>query len=515
MSIYDKLFSWQKNIVDSIDKNSYGLFLDMGCGKTPMSLALAEKNLCNNILVITTNSKALEDETVKGSWLQWNRNSNFTYEYSVKNKTNFKESQNNFYITNYQSLFKRNKTKKSSIELNNNIELFIKLSKDKNVAIIIDESHKMKDISSMQTKSINLIKKKLIKVTNNLYCYLLTGTPFTTGYIDLYSQLKFLGYEEIKQKFIDDFCIRGNIPGLLGWQQPIVGYKNIDKLYEVVHQYAITLKSDVVQKLPEQIFIEHRLPLSDDFSFISSEKIEGKKIYEKIKKEYNLELEEYNTENKINNPFYRDIDFNPLSSSSLGRWFADTTGVFWLRCRELSIGFNGNSKESKWFDLSRMNEIENFLKENEDNYVIFYNYTPELIMLYDICDRLGYNIDIYSGEIKSLYFYEKHCLLNKREKFNNRKNVILSNFASGSEGKNWQEYSKCIITSLPLYKDYAQAIKRIHRTGQNETTFYHIFYQNNWLDKQMFKALKEQNNYSLKLFESDLTRIDELIKEEK
>ena len=49
--------------------------------------------------------------------------------------------------------------------------------------------------------------------------------------------------------------------------------------------------------------------------------------------------------------------------------------------------------------------VREFLEEHENNYIIFYNYTPELLELYKICEELGYNIDVYSGEIKSLNFY--------------------------------------------------------------------------------------------------------------
>ena len=72
MSIYEKLFDWQKEIVQDLkDKNSYGLFLDMGLGKTPISLALAEVNDCEKVLVVSLNAKALEDKDVKGSFCWW------------------------------------------------------------------------------------------------------------------------------------------------------------------------------------------------------------------------------------------------------------------------------------------------------------------------------------------------------------------------------------------------------------------------------------------------------------
>ena len=130
--------------------------------------------------------------------------------------------------------------------MKNNIKKFIDSCVGHNVAIIVDESHKMKNLQSLQTGAIFLIKRLLMITANKVYTYLLTGTPFTTGYIDLYTQLKMLGNEETKTSFVDRFCVRGNLPGLLGWQQPIVGYKNLDELYRLIHKYAITIKSEAV-----------------------------------------------------------------------------------------------------------------------------------------------------------------------------------------------------------------------------------------------------------------------------
>ena len=85
-------------------------------------------------------------------------------------------------------------------------------------------------LQSKQTKAIYKIMQTLSLKHATTKLYLLTGTPFTQGFIDLYSQLKILGWDGNKELFVDAFCIRGQIPGLLGWQQPIIAYKNVDKL---------------------------------------------------------------------------------------------------------------------------------------------------------------------------------------------------------------------------------------------------------------------------------------------
>lgn len=511
MSLYEKLFDYQQRIVDKfLGQQSLGLFLDMGLGKTILSLALAEQNKCTKVLIITINAKAIEPVEIRDSWLGWASQSSIPYKTHNKySKDSFSFYQNDLLILNYESLFVRKKAdKRTGVTLRESIYDFIDTCTNHNVAIIVDESHKMKNLQSIQTKAIFQIKRYLQLKSAKVFTYLLTGTPFTTGYVDLYSQLKMLGYNDNKQTFVDNFCVKGNLPGLLGWQQPIVGYKNIDELYNLVHKYAITIKSEDVIKLPEQVFINHTTECSKEFELYTNEKIEGHKILNEMRfrneSVSNEQLELYDTDHKRNNPYFRNIAWPDLS------WLAETNGTFWLRARQISIGFQGNSEDSKFYNYNRMNEIKRFLEQNTDNYVIFYNYTPELIELFNMCDELGYNVDVYCGEIKSLENYQRYVNLSESEKLVTKGNVIIANFASGSTGLNWQQYSKVIIASTPLYKDYAQAIKRVHRPGQKNTVFYHVFYERNWLDYSMRKALEEAQDYNKEMFEADLKRIQEL-----
>lgn len=516
MSIYNKLYPFQRNIVDTFkQRKSFGLFLDCGLGKTPTSLALAEVNGCSKVLVVTINGKALEPVTEPGSWLDWASKSSFNYDFLNKHSEldAFILTQHlpQLFIINYEGLFKHGKrsTRSAGVVLNDNVVTFLKSCKKQNVAVIIDESHKVKNLQSSQTKAINQIVSRLETWANSVHLYLCTGTPFTKGYIDLYSQLKLLGYPETKGTFVDDFCIRGRVPGLLEWQQPIVGYKNVDALFRLVHKYAITIRSEDVADLPDKIFVNISQPVSDAFDMFTRERKKGIDILSFAKthkiKLNSIDMKRYNTESLCSNPFFRNIDYPNLD------FFAETSGTAWLRARQLSTGFIGNASKAIWYDRARLNALEKFLSENEDNYLLFYNYTPELIEIFDICERLGYNIDVYCGEIKSLTFYDRYTSQDAATRLTNTKNIIIANFASGSTGLNWQEYNKCILFSTPVFKDYAQGHKRVHRLGQKaDRVLYYCFYQRNWLDVNMRKALDGSIEYNEDLFQADLDRINSL-----
>ena len=404
-------------------------------------------------------------------------------------------------LINYESLWSRTTDKAKGVQLRKEVIKFVDSACYQNIAIIIDESHKIKDLSSKQTKAIQKLKAYCKLRGSKTYLYLLTGTPFTQGFIDLYSQLNLLGSALTKQQFKDNFCIMDQIPGLLSWQQPIKAYRNIDKLYNLVHQFAITIQSEDVQDLPEKIFTFIKTRQSREFELLTQEKYPCGLINEELAKRNLPLIEDEKDKKRINNPFYRNMEYpNNI-------WLAETVGTLWLRARQISIGFQGNSEECKFYNRERFDKLKEFLEEHEDNYIIFYNYTPEMTTIYDIAEQLGYNIDVYAGDIKSTYYYDTYAKQTEEERFNNRKNILLANFQAGSTGKNWQLYNKCIVFSLPTYGNWEQGLKRIHRTGQKVDCFYYVFYQTNWLDIGMRKALEEKTEYNEDMFADDFKRV--------
>lgn len=525
--IYKELFDWQQEIIDRFeDRKAFGLFLDMGLGKTPLSLAFAEAHNSNKIIIVSKNKKVLETVDTKWSFAWWltkanikyniyNKNYNFRGEGVKKRQITLSPESNDVLLINYEGLYKFGAGKKSekkkgikSSILSDIVSDFVASCRNETVTVILDESHKVKEPTSLQTMAVCEIKQLLEKQKNNVYMYLLTGTPFTKGYIDLFSQLKLLGWEKSKTFFYDQFCIRAQVYSLYAWQQPIASYKNVDQLYRVIHRFAITIKSEEVVDLPEQIFVNHDMPDSLDLIMFSLEKMKKEDI-ESYARDKGIELPydlgEAPRGGRVNNPFYRNIAFPDP------KWTAETSAIFYLRARQLSIGFQGNDEEYFWYDKSRLNALKELLEEHPDNYVLFYNFEPEFYEIFNLCDELGYNVDVWNGNIKSEYFYQRYLNMTPGERLTESKNIILANTVSGAEGGNWQGYNKCILFSVPLFGAYAQAIKRIHRIGaEGSSVIYHTFFGKNWLDTKMLEALKQSKEYDLNLFKSDLKRIQEI-----
>lgn len=478
--LYEKLFDWQRKIVERYeDRENLGLFLDMGLGKTPLALGFAELHNCTKIMIITLNGKVNEKQSVSGSWRDWISQMKFEYQILGKKKNVLSTEDPQVLVVNYEHLFNRGDARKKSL-LRQSVVEFINSCKGHNTALIVDESHKLKNHSSLQTKSIKAIQKKLEGKANKTFSYLLTGTPFTKGYMDLLTQLQVLGAPLSIGDFRANFCNVAQFPFLEMWEQPIIGYKNTDKLYEIIHHYAITLKSEEVITLPEQIFNQRVLPISKQFELLTKIKIKG-------------EI----------NPYYRNISY-PEKTFDCND-YENPDSLLWLRARQMSIGFQGNGEHYVWYDRSRLDLLKKILTDHEDNYILFYNYTPEMFEIFKICEELGYNIDIYSGDIKSQTFYDKYEQQSVDQRVTNRKNINIVNYASGAAGKNWQLYNKCIRFSTPTFSDWAQASKRIHRIGQESITIYDVLTQNNWLEKEMNDALESAQDYDTSMFNKGLS----------
>ena len=329
----------------------------------------------------------------------------------------------------------------------------------------------------------------------------MSGTPFTNGYISLWNQLKFLGCPLALGKFKEQFCIEEHVYGRPAYVTKIKGYKNVDILFKIVHNYAVTIDSSDVIKLPPQMFIDMTYPETRYFKLFTREKIEASVVIkeneqrdDKLPNEYlNPILDSFkkSASKRVTNPYYRNIDFPSMD------YICDTTSEFWIRSREMSIGFVGNSEEYIWYDTTRIDMLRDFLKTYKDNYILFYSFTPELIEIYNIADALGYNISIYSGAIKDMDSYDNLDSENPT--------IVIGNWQSMSTGMNLQKFNKVIIFDYPVYRDWAQGLKRVHRIGQKaDRVIYYIMCQDNFLDKGMKESLEEKIDYTKDMFKNDL-----------
>lgn len=234
--IYDKLYDYQKKIVDSrIDYESHALFMDMGTGKTITSLALFEQSKLKKILVICIVSK-------KEDWYNelntlCNINATILDKGTNKNKELLKNKSNG-YIVSFESCWRLDKDLLDII--------------DEDWFIIIDESHKIKNTKSKIGKFVNKLRLKTYAKC------ILTGTPQNQGYIDYYNQLRFIDVFMMKEvDFKRRYCEYELMSFNGRYVNQLKGYKYTQELDEIINTNCVFFKRDINDdSIPKDIYID-------------------------------------------------------------------------------------------------------------------------------------------------------------------------------------------------------------------------------------------------------------------
>lgn len=181
-----------------------------------------------------------------------------------------------------------------------------------------------------------------------------------------------------------------------------------------------------------------------------------------------------------------------------GDFIADTPALLYLRARQLTSGFMGNKEHYEYFNLEKATALQHKLMVERGNYIIFYQYHPELYAIVNAVEKAGYKYDIYNGEVK-----EKETYYNFKE--GEVGNVIIANIGSGAEGLNRQKWNSVLFYHMPsVYHLYIQAISRVLRPGQKADEVYvGVLMVANSIDEKVYAALMEGQDYDEKSFERD------------
>lgn len=390
----------------------------MGLGKTFVgSEKLKEINNKNNLIVC---QKSKIDD-----WVNHMKNN---YDYTVFDLTK-KKSLDKFLnyddkkvgVINYELTFRRDELK--------NLD---------NFTLMLDESSQIKNEKAKRSKFILRLNSK-----NNI---LLSGTPVSGKYEEIWSQAKLLGWNISKDTFEKNYLITKKFDYGIGYPiKRVVGYKNVERLKRKLRSHgACFMKTDEVMSLPEQIN-----QIID---------VDNTKEYRVFLKDRIIEVE---GEELVGN-------------SSLSRM---------LYQRKLASEYNEN----------KLKAFTDLIESTNDRLIVFYNFNNELAKLKTLCEKLDKPISVVNGYEKNLKAYEEE---------NN--SVTLIQYQAGAMGLNLQKANKIIYYSLPLSSELMeQSKKRTHRIGQKKTCFYYYLITRNSIDEKIYKVLKERRDYTNKLFEED------------
>lgn len=303
--------------------------------------------------------------------------------------------------------------------------------------LMLDESSMIQNETAKRSKFILKMKPKNI--------ILLSGTPTSGKYENLWSQLHLLGWNISKdlywKQYVDVEYLENQ-----GFPIKVVrGYKNVERLKQKMREYGCRfLKTNEVFDLPEQIF-----------NIIS---VETTKEYRKFRKDRIVTVDE------------KEL-------------VGDTTLTKMLYERMLCGSYNEE----------KLNALKDLISSTEDRLIVFYNFNEELRKIEEICLELDRPLSIVNGQIKDLTIYEQYS-----------NSITAIQYQAGSMGLNLQKANKIIYFTPPLSSElFEQSKKRTHRIKQDRTCFYYELTCKNSIEEKIYKTLAMRRDYTNDLFEED------------
>ena len=269
------------------------LALDMGTGKSLISIVYAEMNAFEKVFVITPNSLKF---TYKNEVEKFTDSRAFII--GKKNTCTITDAK--YIIVNYEyfnsSDFRKVKAK------------FDKLNIDKIDCLISDESHHLKSTSSNTFKNFKKIFKDDIFRNGKVSKVFMSGTPAPSKSAELYSVLNQISPLDFptKQQFYEFYCgMTYNLDGY-GWETDISMTK-FEELFHKIEPYIYRKKkSDVLKDLPEKTYqriVLEMTPKEYEIYYDLEEGVANEFVNREIKNPLSImgKLREYTSFLKVNN----------------------------------------------------------------------------------------------------------------------------------------------------------------------------------------------------------------------
>lgn len=434
---------YQQYAIEHIEKNKISaLFLDMGLGKTSITLTAVNELLFDNfevrkVLVIAPLRVA------RNTWCdeikKWDHLSNIKYSIVVgteKERISALNEKADIYIINRE-----------------NVDWLVNKSgyKFDFDMIVIDELSSFKNHQSKRFKSLMKIRPKVKRIVG------LTGTPSSNGLMDLFAEFKVLDLGERLGYFIGQYRNTYFKPDKTNGAI-VYSYKPLpnaeDSIYEKISDITVSMKASEYLKMPELVISNYKVEMSED----------EKKQYDEMKK--NLICEIKDGEITVSNAGSLS---NKLSQFANGAVYDDEQNIVEIHSRKLDA-------------------LEDIIESmNGKPLLVAYWYKHDL-------QRIKKRFDV--REIKTGKDIAD---------WNNGKiPVALIHPASAGHGLNLQPGGSTIVWfgltwSLELYQ---QTNGRLYRQGQKNTVVIHHIVTKGSIDEQILKALERKNKTQEDLIEA-------------
>ncbi len=442
------------------DKYYYALFMDMGTGKTKVSIDDMSYLYLNNkilfVLVIAPNSNYMTwaDEIKKHSVVPTH-----VYRHKIDKKFTFKKGILNYYLMNVEAFSHASGTKVIGP---------LVYSLRNSTCIIVDESTRIKNRTAKRTKSI-------LKLSYGVaYKRILSGFPVTKSPLDLWSQCSFLrpgllGTDNF-YAFRATYSIMRPVTTVSGRiVQAPVAFQNLDHLLDQVKNFSFRVRKEDCLDLPPKIYHTRLIEMTP----------EQTKIYNELKNYARtiLKDEEASYQNKL-------------------------TEI--IKLHQVANGFvvtNDGSTVS--IPNRKMDELHEVINETDDKIIIWSNYV--------------YTIKYITKELEKKYgsksvvnFYGDVTVKDRHDRvdaFQNNKDVrfFVANPATGGIGLTLTAANTVVYFSNNFnLEERVQSEDRAHRKGQKKVVNYIDLICAKTIDVYIKHALTNKLKLSAKTMGEDI-----------
>lgn len=431
----------EQSLIQTKDFNRVAYYLDMGLGKTFVG-SEKMKELGSNLNILVCQKSLIP------TWIE--HFEKYYPQFEVVDMTIKKSSQyflehqdeigKCILVVNYDLIFRR--------------KFFLQLE---HFTLILDESSNIQNESAKRSKFILQMKPDNV--------ILLSGTPTSGKYENLWSQINLLGWNISKDLYNKQYVNwkkieAGDFPlWIVDSEEP---YKNVDRLKQKLRDHgAVFMKTEECFELPEQTFMNINVPTS--------------KEYRKFQRNSIITID---TKNLVE--FKDDSDFYGEDITPRVELIGDSTLTKRLYSRMLCGHFN---KE-------KLKAFEDLASSTKDRLIVFYNFNEELDALKKIAEKLDRPISEISGHVKDLSNYN-----------NEDNSITLIQYQAGAMGLNLQKANKIIYFTLTEKSElFEQSKKRIHRIGQKNNCFYYLLVCKGTVEEDILQTLEMRKDYSDELF---------------
>lgn len=428
-----KPYKYQEHAFQHMLDNPYsGVFMDMGLGKTVVSLTYLNRLIYQEAeyrRALIVGPKRVIKKVWPDEIHKWDHLKHLKYSIvwgSEKERIAALRKDSDIYLINRE-----------------NIPWLCTLfqSKFPFPIVILDESSSFKSHKSQRFRAIKLARPYIDRLT------LLSGTPAPNSLLDLWSQIYLLDEGERLEKNISGFRERyfaQKNPGQL-----YSGYRirkdAADAIHDRISDICISMKTEDYLDLPELIVNDIHLDLDDNVQ----------ELYDKFEEENIISL--------------ANQEITAVNAAALSN-----------KLLQFSNGalYHPDKSYSVIHDI-KLDALEEIVEESIGKPILlFYTYKHDeerIRKRFPFARKLNTNQDI--------------------EDWNNGKiPLLIAHPASASHGLNLQQGGHIIVWfgltwSLELY---AQAIKRLHRQGQLHTVIIHRLIADNTMDIDVVRALEHK-----------------------